>query len=737
MAETFRVPNGVQDEAKMALAWIADGHAGGGFTSVGKKRASDLAAGHPVSAETILRMYSFFKRHEIDKQAEGFNSGEDGFPSPGRVAWSAWGGDAGFTWSTRIRNQISKSARALSLMASEEGDMADMNQVPDLNEELTELLADVVSFYFRAHGAHWNVKGADFSEYHKLFLKIYEDVYESIDPIAENLRKLGSIAPFTLGSFLALRTIDDAPAILQDPIALANDLLAANDIVLDELSDAFDCATLYNQQGVANFLAGRIDQHQFWKWQLTASLGQEVTQPSPDPVDAQGVDEDDDQPYDQVDDMLTEQGLAPMPIMPRSASGASDLPIAPRDTTWDAAAADKRVQEYAGGEKMDWEKYSKAFFYVDETKKDLLGSYKLQFADVINGSLVAVPKGIFAVAGILNGARGGVNISDSDAAEIKDKVAAYYSRMAKEFNDDSIKAPFENRASAARIGEGSFVSWNSSSGRARGKVEKVVTKGQAKSSEGYVLETTPDQPAFSIRIYKEQGNGWVPTDVVSVHRSDILTVITALPAPRSEDLEMIEERKTAMAQAERITMTAEVRAVATDDGSLKIGGYAATFNSEASGLNFREVIAPGAFTRALASEDPVFLLVNHDMEGIPLASTQSGTLQLRQDTTGLYMEATLDPANPKAQELSSALRRGDMDKMSFAFTVSPEGQTRDAGLRTINDIERLYEVSVVTLPAYDSTSVGMRSAEELDLELAKRKLSVKFKQYSLTRKVKA
>ena len=75
--------------------------------------------------------------------------------------------------------------------------------------------------------------------------------------------------------------------------------------------------------------------------------------------------------------------------------------------------------------------------------------------------------------------------------------------------------------------------------------------------------------------------------------------------------------------------------------------------------------------------------------------------------------------------------------MSFAFTVSPEGQTRDAGLRTINDIERLYEVSVVTLPAYDSTSVGMRSAEELDLELAKRKLSVKFKQYSLTRKVKA
>ena len=620
MAETFRVPKGVQDEAQLALGWIADGHAGGGFTAVGKKRASDLAAGHPVSAETILRMYSFFKRHEVDKQAEGFNSGEDGFPSPGRVAWSAWGGDAGFTWSTRIRNQISKSARALSLMASEEGDMADMNQVPDLNEELTELLADVVSFYFRAHGAHWNVKGADFSEYHKLFQKIYEDVYESIDPIAENLRKLGSVAPFTLGSFMALRCLEDAPAILQDPIALANDLLIANDMILDELSDAFDCASMYNQQGVANFLAGRIDSHQYWKWQLTVSLGQEVTQPSVDPVDAQGIDADDVAPYDQVDDMLSEQGLAPMPIMPRS----------------------------------------------------------------------------------------------EDVSELTD----------------------EERASAARIGEGSFVSWNTSNGRAKGKVEKVVTKGQAKSSEGFTIEATADQPAFAIRIYKEQGNGWIPTDVVSVHRSDILTVITALPAPRSEDSSMIEARK-AMATAERITMMAEVRAVDTEDGSLKIGGYAATFNSEASGLNFREVIAPGAFTRALASADPVFLLVNHDMEGIPLASTQSGTLQLRQDSTGLYMEATLDPANPKAQELSSAVRRGDMDKMSFAFTVSPDGQTKDAGLRTLTDIERLYEVSVVTLPAYDSTSVGMRSVEEADLDLAKRKLSIKVKQHSLSRKSKA
>ena len=66
MAETYRPPKGVQDEAKRALAWIADGSAGSGFTSVGKKRAEDLARGSAVSAQTILRMYSFLKRPEVD-----------------------------------------------------------------------------------------------------------------------------------------------------------------------------------------------------------------------------------------------------------------------------------------------------------------------------------------------------------------------------------------------------------------------------------------------------------------------------------------------------------------------------------------------------------------------------------------------------------------------------------------------------------------------------------------------
>ncbi len=90
--------------AKRALKWREDGFPGG--TLVGLARANQLKDREPLSASVVLRMYSFFSRHEVDKQATGFSSGEEGFPSKGRVAWDLWGGDGGFSWSTQKRDQI-------------------------------------------------------------------------------------------------------------------------------------------------------------------------------------------------------------------------------------------------------------------------------------------------------------------------------------------------------------------------------------------------------------------------------------------------------------------------------------------------------------------------------------------------------------------------------------------------------------------------------------------------------
>ena len=99
-AETFTPPQGVQVAALRALKLIADGHAGDGFTDVGHKRASDLAAGRSVSLNTVKRMHSYFARHAVDKQGKDWDNTDK--PSPGKVAWLAWGGDPGKTWADAI-----------------------------------------------------------------------------------------------------------------------------------------------------------------------------------------------------------------------------------------------------------------------------------------------------------------------------------------------------------------------------------------------------------------------------------------------------------------------------------------------------------------------------------------------------------------------------------------------------------------------------------------------------------
>lgn len=142
-----------------------------------------------------------------------------------------------------------------------------------LADALKVLLSDVVTFTHRVQGAHWNVTGPDFSQYHKLFEQIYDDVDASIDPIAENIRKIGEYTPFRLIEFARLRTLEDAdPGVTPD--ALTDDLYTANQAVLRTLNATFAVASAENQQGILNFLADRIDQHQKWSWFLRASLGQ-------------------------------------------------------------------------------------------------------------------------------------------------------------------------------------------------------------------------------------------------------------------------------------------------------------------------------------------------------------------------------------------------------------------------------------------------------------------------------
>jgi HK97 family phage portal protein len=107
----YRPTEAMRTAAQRALDWKAEGFDGG--TRVGLARANQIVNGEKLSEDTILRMYSFFSRHEVDKKAEGFNAGEEGFPSPGRVAWDLWGGDAGYRWSTSKRDAMQPDGKSL------------------------------------------------------------------------------------------------------------------------------------------------------------------------------------------------------------------------------------------------------------------------------------------------------------------------------------------------------------------------------------------------------------------------------------------------------------------------------------------------------------------------------------------------------------------------------------------------------------------------------------------------
>ena len=130
---TYKPTQAMKEDAQRGLDWRREFGRGG--TAVGIARARDIVNDKELSEDTVIRMYSFFSRHEVDKQAEGFNQGEEGYPSNGRIAWALWGGDAGFRWSKNIRDRLEKEERAVREItdAVREGLR---NKVKDHNEKV-------------------------------------------------------------------------------------------------------------------------------------------------------------------------------------------------------------------------------------------------------------------------------------------------------------------------------------------------------------------------------------------------------------------------------------------------------------------------------------------------------------------------------------------------------------------------------------------------------------------------
>ena len=162
---------------------------------------------------------------------------------------------------------------------------------------------------------------------------------------------------------------------------------------------------------------------------------------------------------------------------------------------------------------------------------------------------------------------------------------------------------------------------------------------------------------------------------------------------RGDTLPAIETRETPLDEME----------VRENKDGMFFEGYAALFDSPSKPLPFTERIAPGAFIRSLKSRNDIKLLWNHDTSEV-LGSTRSGTLKLVEDERGLKVTAQL-PNTTTGRDAAELLKRGDVDAMSFGFTVPRGGDdwSEDGSERTLREV-MLHEVSIVAFPAYEGTS---------------------------------
>lgn len=148
-----------------------------------------------------------------------------------------------------------------------------MEQKLALVEKMATTLSDVVVMSSLAQGYHWNVIGSDFSEMHEFFGDIYGEVSGSVDPLAENILKLGVEAPYLLSDFLQLSKIQEERIVGGDARQMLESLLRANEAVVYCYGAMFKMADELGEQGIADFAAGREDMHKKWHWQIKAHLG--------------------------------------------------------------------------------------------------------------------------------------------------------------------------------------------------------------------------------------------------------------------------------------------------------------------------------------------------------------------------------------------------------------------------------------------------------------------------------
>lgn len=143
----------------------------------------------------------------------------------------------------------------------------------ELKTLLKTALADTFLMYFKAHSFHWNVEGVHFSQYHDFFSDLYKDLHSAVDPMAEELRALDVYAPMNLTEVYSSKTVSENTDVYGSNVyEMLRSLYVDNSSIINTLNKLFAVASEQNEQGIADFVAGRIDVHKKHAWMLRASM---------------------------------------------------------------------------------------------------------------------------------------------------------------------------------------------------------------------------------------------------------------------------------------------------------------------------------------------------------------------------------------------------------------------------------------------------------------------------------
>jgi len=245
------------------------------------------------------------------------------------------------------------------------------------------------------------------------------------------------------------------------------------------------------------------------------------------------------------------------------------------------------------------------------------------------------------------------------------------------------------------------------------KLEKIARPEMIAEKFEEIETDQPETPAMArakaliARIEAKTESESMTDEVMDESRTKWLKVAYSIIAK----LEGVEGRS--LGKGEVRTNHIELRA--EGDGRT-FTGYASVFNEPSLPLPFTEIVKPGAFKRSIQSRNRMMLLWNHDTSN-PLASTRNGSLQLAEDARGLKVTATL-PDTTLGRDIAELVRTGVIDAMSFGFSVKKDSWSQDGQTRYLEDVS-LYEVSLVSTPAYEQTSgtVSVRSVDGISADV--------------------